>query len=81
MVAPAVNLNPAGAPPMWPILFVTIACGAISGFHSLVATGTSPKQVSSETDVQFVGYGSMLFEGALAVEASHAGGSPQISCW
>ena len=67
MVAPAVNLNPAGAPPMWPILFVTIACGAISGFHSLVATGTSPKQVSSETDVQFVGYGSMLFEGALAV--------------
>ena len=67
MVAPAVNMDPAGAPPMWPILFVTIACGAISGFHSLVATGTSPKQVAKETDAQFVGYGSMLFEGALAV--------------
>ncbi|MHC5082506.1 MAG: carbon starvation CstA family protein, partial [Planctomycetota bacterium] len=67
MAAPAVDLKPEGAPPMWPILFVTIACGAISGFHSLVATGTSPKQVEKETDAQFVGYGSMLFEGMLAV--------------
>ncbi len=67
MAAPAVNLHPEGAPPMWPILFVTIACGAISGFHSLVASGTSSKQVFKETDAQFVGYGSMLFEGALAV--------------
>ncbi|MEN8128271.1 MAG: carbon starvation protein A [Planctomycetota bacterium] len=67
MAAPPVNLNPADAPPMWPILFVTIACGAISGFHSLVASGTSPKQIAKETDAQFVGYGSMLFEGALAV--------------
>ncbi|GAI78307.1 unnamed protein product [marine sediment metagenome] len=44
-----------------------IACGAISGFHSLVASGTSPKQVAKELDCQFVGYGSMLLEGALAV--------------
>ncbi|MHC5183114.1 MAG: carbon starvation CstA family protein, partial [Planctomycetota bacterium] len=44
-----------------------IACGAISGFHSLVASGTSTKQLDSETDAQFVGYGSMLTEGALAV--------------
>ncbi len=67
IVAPAVNLSPKEAPPIWPFLFVTIACGAISGFHSLVASGTSPKQVSYETDCQFVGYGSMLLEGALAV--------------
>jgi len=66
IVAPAVNLSPAGAPPIWPFLFVTIACGAISGFHGLVASGTSPKQVSRETDAQFVGYGSMLMEAALA---------------
>jgi carbon starvation protein len=67
MAAPAVNLSPDGAPPIWPFLFITIACGAISGFHSLVASGTSPKQIARETDAQFVGYGSMLLEGALAV--------------
>lgn len=67
MVAPAYNSSPAGAPSMWPFLFVTIACGAISGFHSLVATGTTTKQVSSESDCRFVGYGSMLMEAALAV--------------
>ncbi len=67
IVAPAVNLNPSGAPPLWPFLFVTVACGAISGFHSLVASGTTPKQVSTEGDALFVGYGSMLMEGALAV--------------
>ena len=66
MVAPAVNLSPTGAPPLWPFLFITIACGAVSGFHSLVASGTSPKQLSREPDSQFVGYGSMLLEGALA---------------
>lgn len=66
IVAPAVQLNPAEAPPMWPFLFITIACGAISGFHSLVASGTSAKQVRSEGDAVFVGYGSMLVEGALA---------------
>ncbi|MBN1795390.1 MAG: carbon starvation protein A [Sedimentisphaerales bacterium] len=67
IIAPAVNLSPAGAPSLWPFLFVTIACGAISGFHSLVASGTSPKQISKEPDAQFVGYGSMLLEGLLAV--------------
>ncbi len=66
IVAPAVQANPAQAPPMWPFLFITIACGAISGFHSLVSSGTSAKQVRSETDSLFVGYGSMLMEGALA---------------
>ena len=67
IVAPALQTTPAQAPPMWPFLFITIACGAISGFHSLVSSGTSAKQVRLETDSLFVGYGSMLMEGALAI--------------
>jgi carbon starvation protein len=66
IVAPAVQTTPAQAPPMWPFLFITIACGAISGFHSLVSSGTSAKQVRDERDALFVGYGSMLMEGTLA---------------
>jgi carbon starvation protein len=66
IVAPAVQTAPAKAPPMWPFLFITIACGAISGFHALVSSGTSAKQVRNEKDALFVGYGSMLMEGALA---------------
>ena len=66
LVAPAVNASPAKAPSMWPFLFITIACGAISGFHSLVSSGTSAKQVRYEEDALFVGYGSMLMEGVLA---------------
>ncbi|MFH1980949.1 MAG: carbon starvation protein A [Pseudomonadota bacterium] len=66
IVAPAVQAAPAQAPSMWPFLFITIACGAISGFHALVSSGTSAKQVRSEDDSLFVGYGSMLMEGALA---------------
>jgi carbon starvation protein len=66
IVAPALQASPAKAPPMWPFLFITIACGAISGFHSLVSSGTSAKQVRDETESLFVGYGSMLLEGALA---------------
>lgn len=58
---------PPGAPMIFPFLFVTIACGAISGFHCLVSSGTSSKQLKSEADAQFVGYGSMLTEGFLAV--------------
>ncbi len=66
--APAIsNTVPADAPPLFPFLFITIACGACSGFHCLVSSGTSSKQLSSECDAQFVGYGSMLLEGALAV--------------
>ena len=58
---------PTGTPPIIPFLFITIACGAVSGFHCLVSSGTSSKQVDSETDAQYVGYGAMLLEGALAV--------------
>lgn len=67
IVAPAVQMHPAGAPPIMPFLFVTIACGAISGFHCLVSSGTTSKQIACETDAQFVGYGAMLTEGFLAV--------------
>lgn len=67
IVAPAFRAAPEGAPWIFPFLFITIACGAISGFHCLVSSGTSSKQIRCETDAQFVGYGSMLTEGFLAV--------------
>lgn len=66
LVAPTFNPAPTNAPAFVPFLFVTIACGAISGFHCLVSSGTSSKQIKNETDAQFVGYGSMLTEGFLA---------------
>jgi len=66
VVAPMVNWNPSGAPLIFPFLFITIACGAISGFHCLVSSGTSSKQLDNERDARFVGYGSMLTEGFLA---------------
>jgi carbon starvation protein len=66
MVAPAFDPAPEGAPMIFPFLFITIACGAVSGFHCLVSSGTSSKQISSEPDARFVGYGSMLTEGFLA---------------
>ncbi|MFC1549188.1 carbon starvation protein A, partial [Candidatus Omnitrophota bacterium] len=67
MVAPAIQLAPQGAPPILPFLFITVACGAISGFHSLVSSGTSSKQIRNEDDVRFIGYGGMITEGLLAV--------------
>ncbi|MCA8991322.1 MAG: carbon starvation protein A [Planctomycetaceae bacterium] len=54
-------------PPIFPFLFITIACGACSGFHCLVSSGTTSKQIANETDAQYVAYGSMLLEGGLAV--------------
>lgn len=66
MVAPATQLNLEGAPQVFPMLFVIIACGAISGFHSLVSSGTSSKQCGNEKEALFIGYGSMLTEGMLA---------------
>ena len=54
---------------LFPLLFVTVACGAVSGFHSLVGSGTTSKQVNKETDARVVGYGGMLMEGLLAVVA------------
>lgn len=76
IVAPVVRSAPPGAPPLIPFLFVVIACGAISGFHSLVSSGTSSKQLANEKDALFVGYGSMLMEGTLStlVIAATCGG-------
>jgi len=65
IVAPATNFAAKGAPPVWPFIFVVIACGAISGFHSLVSSGTSSKQCDTESSSLFIGYGSMLMEGTL----------------
>ncbi len=65
-IAKAENV-PSDAPPILPFLFITIACGACSGFHCLVSSGTTSKQIDCETDAQAVGYGAMLLEGALAV--------------
>ncbi len=66
--APAIATQvPIDAPPLWPFLFITIACGAVSGFHCLVSSGTTSKQVANEHDAQYVAYGAMLLEGALAV--------------
>ncbi len=68
VVAPAINRDlPADAPSWFPLLFITIACGAISGFHGLVASGTSAKQLNRETDARYVGYGGMIGEGTLAL--------------
>ncbi len=55
--------------PLFPLLFVTIACGTISGFHSLVSSGTTAKQLDKETDAKLIGYGGMLGEGLLAAVA------------
>lgn len=54
---------------LWPILFVTVACGAVSGFHSLVSSGTTSKQIKKESDTKVIGYGAMLVEGVLAILA------------
>ncbi|MDE2712982.1 MAG: carbon starvation protein A [Limisphaerales bacterium] len=66
MVAPMWDFSPKNAPLIFPFLFITIACGAVSGFHCLVSSGTSSKQLKNEEDARFVGYGSMLTEGFLA---------------
>src|SRR5437660_529005 len=54
---------------VYPFVFITIACGAISGFHSLIASGTTPKMIAKESDARMIGYGSMLMEGVVGVVA------------
>jgi len=65
--APILRVKVPNSPPMIPLLFVTIACGAVSGFHSLVSSGTTVKQLNREKDAVLIGYGAMLVEGALAL--------------
>ena len=70
VVAPSYNTNvPDGTPGIIPLLFVTIACGAISGFHGMVSSGTSSKQLNKESDARFVGYFGAVGEGLLALGA------------
>lgn len=69
IVAPVLNDTPEGSPSWFPFLFITIACGAISGFHSLVASGTTSKQLDKDTDARYVGYLGAVGEGSLALGA------------
>jgi len=75
-VAPAFSPAPVGAPPMLPFVFVVIACGAVSGFHGLVSSGTTAKQLDRAGDARMIGYGGMIGEsllGLMAVLACTAG--------
>jgi len=82
----SLTAGPLGNQYIWPMLFVVVACGAISGFHALVGSGTSSKQLRTEKDAIVVGYGSMLLEGMVAVIAigtimisnAPAGANPMI---
>ena len=67
IVAEAFRPEVPGAPPWFPFLFVTIACGAVSGFHALVSSGTTVRQLDRESHALPIGYGAMLVEGALAI--------------
>lgn len=69
IVAPVVNTSASGLQPLFPMLFITVACGAVSGFHALVASGTTSKQTDRESHVLPVAYGGMLTEGLLATLA------------
>ncbi|CCQ93752.1 conserved hypothetical protein; putative inner membrane protein [[Clostridium] ultunense Esp] len=61
--------GPVFSGPLFPFLFITIACGAVSGFHSLVSSGTTPKMIEKESHARLIGYGAMLMESAVAVMA------------
>src|ERR1700712_1617310 len=74
MQMPAVTKFVDGTGPVWagslfPFLFITIACGSVSGFHALIASGTTPKLIASEADARFLGYGAMLMESFVAIMA------------
>lgn len=84
IVAPAFNMNvPAGTPDLLPLLFVTIACGAISGFHGMVSSGTTSKQLDKEPDARFVGYFGAIGEGLLSLGTILAviGGFRTVAEW
>ena len=84
IVAPMINTAvPEGTPSMIPLLFVTIACGAISGFHGMVSSGTSSKQLDKETDARFVGYFGAVGEGLLSLGTILAviGGFRTVAEW
>jgi carbon starvation protein len=69
------SMGRARAGNLFPFLFITIACGAVSGFHSLVSSGTTPKMIGNEADARFIGYGAMLTESFVAIMALVAAAS------
>jgi carbon starvation protein len=83
VVAPALRLSPPEAPPIIPFIFITIACGAISGFHCVVSSGTTSKQLEKETDARPIGYLGSLGEGSLALLAilACAAGFATVAAW
>lgn len=83
IVAPAFHFSVADTPPFFPFLFVVIACGAISGFHSMAASGTTVKQMDNESDAKMIGYGAMLTEGFLAtmVILACTAGFSSLAAW
>ena len=71
---PAVTKFIDGSGPVWagslfPFLFITIACGSVSGWHSLISSGTTPKMIENEDQIRFIGYGAMLMESFVAIMA------------
>ncbi|KAG1241966.1 hypothetical protein G6F65_023251 [Rhizopus arrhizus] len=71
---PALTQFVDGTGPVWsgnlfPFLFITIACGAVSGFHALISSGTTPKLIENETQARYIGYGGMLMESFVAIMA------------
>lgn len=83
LVAPAINTKAENLPPLFPMLFITVACGAVSGFHCLVASGTTSKQLDRESHALPVAYGGMLTEGLLATLAllGVAAGFTAVEWW
>jgi carbon starvation protein len=81
--SPMVDAHPPGAPPMYPFVFIVIACGAASGFHSLVSSGTTAKQLDRETDARPIGYGAMVGESLLGLASVLActAGFVSVSAW
>src|SRR5215216_7731101 len=72
-MAPFSQFTHGGGPiipgPLFPFAFITIACGAISGFHALISSGTTPKMIDRESDIRVIGYGAMLIEGLVGIVA------------
>jgi carbon starvation protein CstA len=68
-VAPSTLWIVAGAGNLFPFLFITIACGAVFGWHALISSGTTPKMIENEDQIRFIGYGGMLMESFVAIMA------------
>ncbi len=81
--SPIIDTHPEGAPPLYPFVFIVIACGAASGFHSLVSSGTTAKQLDRETDARPIGYGAMVGESLLGLASVIActAGFVSVGAW